>query len=363
MLLGFLRSTRAGATAITAAGVTLMTVMGTAIIVDHSWLVGKRDILKAASDAGAVAATIRLRELPKTLNDETLLPILQEVAERYVWINLASNLPDETFEKEDVVVTLTVDRPKGIVNANIVAPIGKPLLAKIVNYFGPEQLSVNSGAKVDVGAVWAVLALDSSQSMRATLSGELPDPTTSSRIRIVKAAAKEFVDALHLNTESGTVKIGLVVWSHDVDSWTPMTSTKQTIKTAIDSIRARGSGTSSSQGLKKSRDLLISAPDGTQKVIVLLTDGADNVDIHNDRCPRRSDCSRWRKTQCTRAKDEGVKVFTIGAMEDAGSELAQQLSDCASASSYAFTDHANPQAMHDTFSQITGHLRPLRRTH
>ena len=55
----FLRDTRAGATALAAAAVTVMTVGAAALISNYVWLVDQRDVLKSASDAGAVAALWR----------------------------------------------------------------------------------------------------------------------------------------------------------------------------------------------------------------------------------------------------------------------------------------------------------------
>ena len=49
----FLRDTRGGATSIAAVAVTIMTMGGAALIIDHNHLVGQRDILKSASDAAS----------------------------------------------------------------------------------------------------------------------------------------------------------------------------------------------------------------------------------------------------------------------------------------------------------------------
>lgn len=60
----FLRDASGGATAIVAGAVTIMVVGASALLVDHTWLVDQRDVLKSASDAAAVAATIELKRLP-----------------------------------------------------------------------------------------------------------------------------------------------------------------------------------------------------------------------------------------------------------------------------------------------------------
>ena len=62
----FLRGTRAAATAIAAAAVTVMTVGGAALVSDHVWLVDQRDALKSASEAAGVAATLEMGHLMDT---------------------------------------------------------------------------------------------------------------------------------------------------------------------------------------------------------------------------------------------------------------------------------------------------------
>ena len=48
-MIGFLRQTRGGSTAIAAATVAVMIAMAMAFISDHLWLVSKRDLLKGTS--------------------------------------------------------------------------------------------------------------------------------------------------------------------------------------------------------------------------------------------------------------------------------------------------------------------------
>lgn len=81
----FLRDTRAGATAIVAVAVSLMTLGGTALIVDHVWLVYQRDLLRASTDSAGVAATLELQNLSAALSDEDAEARLQPVARRYVF--------------------------------------------------------------------------------------------------------------------------------------------------------------------------------------------------------------------------------------------------------------------------------------
>ena len=366
-VINFLRSARAGATTLTAAAVTIMTVMGTALIVDHTWLVSKRDILQTAADAGTVATTMRLRGMPKTTTDAAAMPILQETAERYVWLNLASNLPDENdLTRQSVTVTLNVDRANGIVNVDVEAPIGNTLLARIVEYYGPDSITVKAGADAGIGPVWAVLALDTSRSMNQTLDGRVATNPEDMRISIVQDAATDFVETVHIENEQyGDVSIGLVPWAWSVHSVLAPTTTKATTTTAIDALLPTGRATASSRGMKKARELLESAPDGSRKVIVLLTDGQDNIDVNGGRCVGgRKNCPKFRKAECDGAKtDDDITVFTVGAMKRTDGDLANQLKDCASSASYAFINTTDRQSMIDTFKEIAGYMRTLQRTH
>ena len=88
----FLRSTRAGAAAVTAAVVTVMAVGGAALITDHVWLVDQRDTLKSAADSASIAATIamnRILEADPTVTDPVLKDDLEGIARRYIELNLS----------------------------------------------------------------------------------------------------------------------------------------------------------------------------------------------------------------------------------------------------------------------------------
>ena len=365
----FLRDTRAGATALTAVAVTLMTIMGASLTTDHLWLVNKRDILKTASDAATIATTLKLRNVPLSVDDATVKTTLQEIADRYVWLNLQGNLNDADLKAVDVTTTLEINRTSGLVNVTVDAPIGASLLSKIVGYYGPDSIRVASGADAGTGPVWAILALDVSRSMSGGLDGMNVDTEDDSRMGIVKAAAKDFVATVLAEDPDTTrarpqVSIGVVPWSASAAYGTlEPTTTQATIDRVLDGLSAVGSATASSRGVKKGRELLKAAPDGTKAVIILLTDGQDNLNVNGGRCESRAVCPKWRAAECTGAKTDGITVFTIGAMKNTEGNFAQQLISCASSETHAFINTKDVQAMYDTFDQIAGHLRPVRRTY
>ena len=147
----FLRETRAGATAIAAAAVTMMTLGGAALIVDHVWLVDQRDLLKSATDAAAIAATLELQDLSGTMSDEDAATQLQPLAERYVRFNLAGNLPEavrdvgEDLEK-NLDVKVEVKQSLGSIKVKANADLGGTLLSKwLLAYSGPERWKQTRG--------------------------------------------------------------------------------------------------------------------------------------------------------------------------------------------------------------------------
>ena len=222
----FFSGTRAGATALVAAAVAVLTVGGTAIIGDHIWLVDQRDVVKNASDAAGLAATLamnrRLLEDP-TLSDADLETELDPIAERYVKLNLRHLTGDALARAEStlVVKVTVVDRAEGIVNVQTVADLGGMLVSRHValagNYVGEQLTEVESTAIKVIGAVEVALALDVSQSMGSRLDGTgcCWANYADRRISIVKRAASMLVEILGPNPDA-QVAIGVVPWSRNV---------------------------------------------------------------------------------------------------------------------------------------------------
>ena len=365
LILSFLRSTRAGATAITAAAVTIMTVAGVGFVSDHVWLVSQRDLLKAAAESASIAATQRLRSLPAGLQDAVLEADLQDVSERYVRFILEENLGASAPAPTDTKVTIDIDRPMGIVGVDVTAPIGWQLFGSVMGGedSGPIEISVGAGAEAGSGAVWAVLAIDVSRTMNQALDGGSTVTDAEKRINIVRAAAKEFVTAVGPDPDI-PVAIGVVPWAWSVYGVLSPSTTTATIGSTLDRLNPTGGATASSRGLKRSRELLDVAPEGARRVIVLLTDGEDNRSVTGGACGNsRADCPKFRKAECDGAKQDGVSIFVIAAMANTAGALAGQLRECASSEAHAFINTADAQAMRDTFGQIAGQIKPLRRTY
>ena len=212
----FVDDTRAGATAIAAAAVTVMTVGASALIIDHVWLVDQRDVLKTAADAAAIAATLEIdRQLEKNphISDEDLKAALHPVAARYVFHNLL-HLPDERLKRVAETIKVEIaefDRAQRTVKVTAEADLGGTLLSRALpllgNYEGPETTVAHAGVDSESTPVEVVLAVDVSGSMKHGLG----KGGTGSRMDIVKRAAKDLVDVLEPDAHN-RVAVGIVPW-------------------------------------------------------------------------------------------------------------------------------------------------------
>ena len=212
----FIEDTRAGATAIASAAVTVMTVGGAALIVDHVWLYDQRDVLKTAAEAGAIAATLDIdRQLAKDpgISDADLKTALKRVARRYVLANLAHLAPKRFEEaKQSLKVKITdLDRAQRTVGVTAKADLGGTLFSRnlplLGNYAGPKKVAASAGVESESTPVEVVLAIDVSGSMAHGLGSG----GSGSRMDIVKRAAKSLVNILEPNTRN-RVAVGIVPW-------------------------------------------------------------------------------------------------------------------------------------------------------
>ena len=220
----FVRDTRAGATALTAAAIAVMTLGGTALIVDHSWLVGQRDTLKSATDSAAVASTIamnRLLDANHALSDEDLGTRLKPVARRYIELNLA-HLPAQRLAhaKESLVIELTIDRATSRVQVAAAADLGGTLFSREIPFLsgftGPDAMQVSTTIECAASAVEVVLALDVTASMHGRIDNSLPAQGDNRRLNAVVKAAKALVGELRATCEGRSIAVGVVPWDKTV---------------------------------------------------------------------------------------------------------------------------------------------------
>ena len=219
----FLQEVSGGATAIVAGAVTIMVVGASALIVDHTWLVDQRDVLKSASDAAAIAATIELKRLPPETTDTAARETLQRVATNYVTLNL-THLPQArlTRAKETLTVAVTPNRAASTVDVAASADLGGTLFTRHLplagSSAGPATIAVAAKVESLTVPIEVILAIDTSGSMGRNLVGYSPswdpdfNPTgRKSRMQIVKGAASQLVAILD-PTADNQVAIGVVPW-------------------------------------------------------------------------------------------------------------------------------------------------------
>ena len=223
----FVRDTRAGATAIAAAAVTVMTVGGAALISDHAWLIDQRDVLKTAADAAGIAATLEMTRLAgEAHTDDELEAELEPVVKRYILLNL-EHLPPERYEaaEESLDVTLDIDRDQNTVDVTAVANLGGTLFSRhmplLGNYEGPSKILAKSGTECSGGTIEVVLALDVTASMTAAIDRRYPKTPDNQRMPVAIEAAKILVEELHSGCDDTDVVIGVVPWDKTVQLPSP----------------------------------------------------------------------------------------------------------------------------------------------
>ena len=220
----FVRSTRAGATAIAAAAVTVMAVGGVALITDHVWLVDQRDTLKSAANSASLAATLALNRMlvaDPMASDAALKAALTPVARRYVELNL-SHLPTArlTRAKQTLVITLAVDRRGGRVDVAAEADLGGTLVARALPLLGgdtgPGTMQATAAVECASTAIEVVLALDVTASMHAKIDENAAAGGDNRRLNAVINAAKALVEELRATCEGRSTAVGVVPWDKTV---------------------------------------------------------------------------------------------------------------------------------------------------
>ena len=140
-----------------------------------------------------------------------------------------------------------------------------------------------------------MLVMDTSTSMEAI------DPTVNiSRIQNAKERAKEFI------LKRASDRMGIVVFSEVAFTQCPLTLDKDALVNFVDIVNTRMTktdGTAIGNALATAVNRL-SKIDSKSKIIVLLTDGANN----------RGDISPITAAQL--AKDNGIKIYTVGIGSD-----------------------------------------------
>ena len=236
---GFLRDARAAATGIAAVAVTVITVSATAFVADSKWLVDQRDVLKSASNAAGIAATLELtRQLDANpgISDADLSAILEPIARRYILLNLRHLDADRYARAErTLVVQIVVNRHQRTVDVSAASELGGTFMSRMLPFMAEsavgERMQVESLIETVTDPIEVVLAIDVSDSMNNALDHFRPPDTRLpdgqvltladlenaglTRMGIVKIAATNLVDILG-PSEDDRIAIGVVPWSNVV---------------------------------------------------------------------------------------------------------------------------------------------------
>ena len=240
----FLRDARAVATGIAAVAVTVIAVSATAFVADSKWLVDQRDVLKSASNAAGIAATLELtRQLDANpgISDADLSAILEPIARRYILLNLRHLDADRYARAErTLVVQVVVNRHQRTVDVSAASELGGTFLSRMLPFMAEsvvgEQMQVESLIETVTDPIEVVLAIDVSDSMKFVLDADRWAPSAGqlqfmvelgviseeeraflslTRMDIVKMAAANLVDILG-PSEDDRIAIGVVPWSNVV---------------------------------------------------------------------------------------------------------------------------------------------------
>ena len=212
----FLSDTRGGATTLMSVFVTIMTLGGAALLIDHNVLVDQRDTLKAAASAGSVAATQQLDTLSEDLSDDDVRARLTETVRSWILANfLHLSETDYTRAEETLVLTVAPDRENGTVAVRASADLGGTFLARhlgiLGNYGGPERVAGSAGVECFGNALELVLAIDVSLSMNRK------DLSSQARATVASDAARELLTTLKDSACDGVaVSVGMVPWTGTV---------------------------------------------------------------------------------------------------------------------------------------------------
>lgn len=70
-----------------------------------------------------------------------------------------------------------------------------------------------------------------------------------------------------------------------------------------------------------------------------------------------------RSHACTDAKDGGIEIFVVAAMETVGGGLERSLRECASSPGHAYVNNPNAASLREAFQDIATRVSTMRRVY
>ena len=223
-------------------------------------------------------------------------------------------------------------------------------------------LGVSANAFTTVDKTDVVLVLDRSTSMN------------ENSMTSTKNAAKDLVDLLITDKSSNKVRVGIVTYGTNLlSSYTSknLTNNKAALINLIDSIpvNLNNQGTNIHAGLIGANKLLASSESGTQKIVILLSDGEPTfyMGTNNNICGNgqfdsidwASDCnvfgnrkpSTVANREATTMKSSGITIYTIGFNMSTSSREYAFLGNIATSTSNRYTAN-DYETLRKTFKNI-----------
>lgn len=161
-----------------------------------------------------------------------------------------------------------------------------------------------------------------------------------------------------------------------VNPMLPLTTDLETVRRGVNLLSAPGIATYSALGIQWGRRMLspgwrtvwgaathpMDTDRGVSKIIVLLTDGQDNI-CGGDDTECQSGVAVGRAQACQAAKAEGIEIFVVAAMapQFVSQDLGAALRDCASTPEHAYINNPDAEALLGAFRSIATKLVLLRR--
>ncbi len=180
-------------------------------------------------------------------------------------------------------------------------------------------------------------------------SGSMND---NNKLTDAKSAATAFVNAVDFSQD----EVGLASFNGAATLDQALTSTQASITSAINAIVASGQ-TNIGDGLKVGRQELVDNG-GPTKAMILLSDGAPNVDGSGSICFGAFDinnaCAQYALSEATTTKNAGIELFVIGLGVDSATE--DLLKQIATDNSHYFS--ANSANLEDIYLTIAEDICP-----
>jgi von Willebrand factor type A domain. len=304
------------------------------VAIDVSSALAVKNQMAGAADAGALAAAAALGE--KKMNAEQA----KELAVSYVLAQVASLGSNPDDYKVDVDIKTTTSGKKKAFDVSVAVNGEMPTTLTRIMGFETIPISVAGVATSGIGSQSSMsmyLVLDRSGSMLASVTSSIKSTTAAcdynyfvlqvimltksnhrpcyyQRMEILKQAVDRLMNSLaDADPEMHFIRTGAVAFSSEKFPPENLVWGVEKVRSYVKRLESDG-GTSSTDAFEEAVNALIKQSENSQhigknglvpnKYIVFMTDGENNESRDN----------RDTQTLCTKAKDAGIIVYSVGFM-------------------------------------------------